>query len=145
MKKLLSSLLLTVLTPCLMAPAYAQLIAPANVPQPSGMTLSLELLSDTNGANIDPYVKSLISDLTKHWLPLAKEAVSERTKRPEETLIGFTIAPDGQILAMQLEDSTHDTALDKAAWKATTGTAYSPLPRELKDSNLKLRVHFVVN
>ncbi len=109
------------------------------------MTLSLELLSDTNGANIDPYVKNLISDLRKHWLPLAKEAVSERTKRPEETLIGFTIAPGGQILAMQLENSTHDTPLDKAAWKATTETAYSPLPPELRDTNLKLRVHFVVN
>ena len=62
MKKLVRFLLLTVLTPCLMAPAYAQLMATANVPQPSGMTLSLELLSDTNGANIDPYVKNLIAD-----------------------------------------------------------------------------------
>ena len=109
------------------------------------MTLNLELLTDIKGANIDPYVKNLISDLKKQWLPLAKEAASERTKKPEETLIGFTIAPDGRILAMQLENSTHDTALDKAAWKATTGTTYSPLPPELRDINLKLRVHFVVN
>ena len=63
----------------------------------------------------------------------------------EETVIDFTIARDGQISAMRMEDSTHDVALDKAAWSATKATPYSPPPAGMREPNLKLRVHFTVN
>jgi len=35
--------------------------------------------------------------------------------KQQETFINFTIAPDGHLLAMRLENSTPGTALDKAA------------------------------
>jgi TonB family protein len=145
MKKLLRFLSITLVTPCLIALAYAQATTPANLPQPSGSTVSVELLGDSGGVNIDPYMKNLISELKKHWLPLIAEAANQPLVKPEETLIGFTIAPDGRILAMQLENSIHNIALDKAAWNATKGTSYLPPPTGMKDPDLKLRVHFVVN
>jgi TonB family protein len=144
MKRLLRFVSLTLLTPCLITSAYAQATAPAN-PQASNLKVNVELMSDTGGVNVDVYMKNLISDLKKHWVPLATEAANQPLTKQEETLIGFTLAPDGQILSMRLEDSTHDTALDKAAWSATKGTTYLPLPKGMKDPNLKVRVHFVVN
>jgi TonB family protein len=145
MKRLLRFLSIALLTPCLITPAHAQATAPASWPQSSDLKVGLELLTDTNGVNIDSYVKNLISDLKKHWLPLVKEAANQRPTKPEETTIGFTIGSDGSILAMQLEDSTHNTPFDKAAWSATKGTTYLPPPAGMKDPNLKVRVHFVVN
>jgi TonB family protein len=145
MKKFLGFLSITLLIPCLIKPTSAQATAHALPPQPSDMKLGVDLLSDTSGVNITPYMKNLISDLKKHWLPLVTEAVNQPLLKQEETLINFTIAPDGHLLAMRLENSTHDVALDKAAWSATMGTSYLPLPTGMKDQNLKLRAHFVVN
>jgi TonB family protein len=143
MKKPLCLLFIALLTPCLMTPTHAQ--STAQTPQPSNLKLNLDLLSDTNGVDLGPYVRILISDLRKHWLPLVKEAANQVPTKQEETIIEFTIAADGSISAMRLEDSTHDTALDKAAWNAAKGTTYLPPPTGLKDPNLKLRVHFIVN
>jgi TonB family protein len=145
MKKPLRLLFIALLTPCLITPAYSQATAQTPVPQPSNLRLNLDLLSDTNGVDLGPYVRTLISDLRKHWLPLVEETENQRPMKQEETIIEFTIAADGGISAMQLKDSTKDTALDKAAWNAAKSTSYLPPPTGMKDSNLKLRVHFIVN
>jgi TonB family protein len=145
MKKLLRFLYITLLTPCLITPAHTQVQAHALLPQPSDMKLNVELLSDTNGANLDPYMRNMFSDLKKHWLPPVTETANQPLLKQQETVIIFTIAPDGRLLAMQLEDSPHNTALDKAAWNAVKGTPYSPLPTGMKGQDLKLRVHFMVN
>jgi TonB family protein len=144
MKKLLPILSILLLTPCLIKPASSQLPAPASPLQSPGLNLNLDILSDTNGANLSPYIKTLASDLKKHWLPLANTANQPPLKQ-QETAIDITIAPDGHIQAMQLEDSTHNTALDKAAWSAAKETTYLPPPAGIKDQTLKLRVHFTVN
>jgi TonB family protein len=145
MKKLFRLLSLALLTLCLIKPTFAQATAHALSPQPSNMKLSLDLLSDTNGANLDPYIKDLVSNLRKHWLPLASEAANQPLLEQEETLIDLTIGPDGRLSAMWLENSTHNTALDKAAWNTAKAMTYLPPPAGIKDANLKLRVHFVVN
>jgi TonB family protein len=145
MQKLLRFLSITLLTPFLITHAHAQATAHTSLPQPSDMKLGVELLTDTNGANIDPYMKNLISDLRKHWLPLAGEAANHPLVRQEETVLSISIGPDGRIVAMQLEGSTHDTALDKAAWNAAKATTYLPPPTGIKGPDLKLRVHFTVN
>jgi TonB family protein len=144
MKKLLPFLSIILLAPCWIKPACAQPSAPAGPPQSPGLNLSMELLTDTDGANVDPYVKNLMSDLKKHWLPLAS-AANQPPLKQQETAIDITIGPGGHIQAMQLEDSTHNTALDKAAWSAAKETTYLPPPAGIKDQTLKLRVHFSVN
>ena len=88
------------------------------------------------------YMKTLISALKERWTPLV---TSQPTKNREETVIDFTIAPDGQISAMRMENSTHDVTHDKAAWSATKATSYSPPPAGMREPNLKLRVHFTVD
>ena len=144
MKKLPCFLAFVLLAPCLIAPAHAQTMTPAMPQQSSDLKLGVDLLSDTNGADLGPYVRILITDLKKHWLPLATEAANQTPLRQEETLLRFTIATDGQISAMQLENSAQDTVFDKAAWKAATLITPIPLPAGMKGSSLTVLVHFTV-
>ena len=145
MKKLLRFLSIALLVPSLISPALAQ----ATSPQPSDFKFDIDLLSDTGGSNMNPYMKNLASTLRKNWLPLATEAANQplpqNTSKQQETLITFTIASDGHISAMQSESPTPRSALDAAAWNATKATTYLPPPPGVKDRSLKLRVHFMVN
>jgi TonB family protein len=145
MKKFPGFLAITLLTSCLTKLAFAQVTVNAPPPQTSNMKLGLELLTDTNGKNIDPYIKNLISDLKKHWLAQATETANQPLLKQEETVIDLTIAPDGHVAAMRLENSTHNAAVDKAAWNTAKGVTYLPPPKGMQDANLKLRVHFVVD
>jgi TonB family protein len=145
MQKLLRFLSINLLTPFLITHAHAQATAHTSLPQPSDMKLGVELLTDTNGTDMAPYMRTLISDLRKHWVPLANEAANHPLVKQEETVLSISIGPDGHIAAMQLEGSTHDTALDKAAWSAAKGTSYLRTPTGIRGPDLKLRVHFTVD
>jgi TonB family protein len=145
MTKLVRFLSHALFTSCFIAPAYSQVAAPEISMHVSGLRVGVDLLSDTGGTNMSPYMKNLISDLKKQWLPLVKDAVDSQSAKPRETILSLTIAPDGQVLAMKLEKASTDTALDKAAWNAAKETSFLPLPSGLKDTDLKLRFHFVVD
>jgi TonB family protein len=104
---------------------------------------NLELLSDTQGVNFDPYMKLIIREIYGQWMPLVPADVR---LNPGETQIRFTINPDGTIAAMHLEGSSHDEALNRAAWGSITGVGHFPaLPKDFHGQNLELRIHFVVN
>jgi hypothetical protein len=47
--------------------------------------------------------------------------------------------------SMTLEGSSGDTALDRAAWGALTGSNYPPLPRDFHGPYLELRALFMYN
>ena len=64
--------------------------------------------------------------------------------REQEADIRFTLASDGKLLAMRLESPQHNGPLDQAAWAATKSAVYAPLPVQLKDGQLELRIHFLV-
>jgi len=145
MKKFLGFLSIALLAPSLIKPAYAQETVHAMPPQTSNMKLGFELLTDTNGKDIAPYIKELSSGLKKHWSALGTEAERHQSQKHEEAVIDLTIAPDGHLSAMRLADSTQNAALDKAAWNTAKEMTYLPPPAGIKDSNLKLRVHFVIN
>jgi TonB family protein len=119
---------------------YGQEAVHANSNPPK---IEVELLSDTKGVDLGPYIRAMLSDLKSHWLAAAdgRRSVSE----PQQAVISLTIAPNGQLSAMRLEQKTENTVFDKAAWSATKATHYSALPSGLKDSPLKLRVVFLAD
>ncbi len=105
--------------------------------------MSFDMLSDTGGADLNPYMENLMSNLRQRWLPMVNSTAKQPLLGPKETLISLTIAPDGNLVAMRLDSSTHSEALNKAAWTAAAGTPYAPTPPGMRDRDLKLRVHFV--
>jgi len=104
----------------------------------------VEVLSDTHGINISDYLRRLKSDIYRNWIPLLPVETEPPLSKQGETYIRFTILPDGRIGDMHLEGSTHDDAINKAAWGSITSEGqFPPLPKGLP--NLELRFLYLVN
>ena len=111
-----------------------------------GLNTGVDILSDTMGVDFDPYLKRIIREIYNTWLPLIPEEARPPLNKQGETLIRFSILPDGRIGAMTLDGSTHDQAIDRAAWGSITGVGqFPPLPKEFHGPNLELRIHYLVN
>jgi TonB C terminal len=131
---------------CSIAAAHAQTSASASAPQSSDLQLGVDLLSNTGGANLDLYLKHLSADIKQHWLPSFNQGANLPPFQQSDVSIRLTILPDGSISAMHLEGSSHDVAIDKAAWGSITSEGqFQPLPKSFHEQNLELRLHFTVN
>ncbi len=112
----------------------------------SGANTGVEVLSDTMGVDFNPYLRRILADIRRTWIPLIPEEARPPLNKQGETLIRFTILPDGRIAAMNLEGSSQDTAIDRAAWGGITGVGqFPPLPSSFKGPLLELRIDFLVN
>jgi len=111
-----------------------------------GLNTGVDVLSDTMGVDFNPYLRRILHDIYVTWLPLIPEEARPPLNKSGETLIRFSILPDGRIGAMRLDGSTQDQALDRAAWGSITGVGtFPPLPKEFHGPNLELRIHYLVN
>lgn len=111
-----------------------------------GLNTGVDILSDTMGVDFNPYLRRILHDIYVTWLPLIPEEARPPLNKQGETLIRFSILPDGRIGAMRLDGSTQDQALDRAAWGSITGVGqFPPLPKEFHGPNLELRIHYLVN
>ncbi len=111
-----------------------------------GANTGVEVLSDTMGVDFGPYLRRILGDIKRTWLPLIPEEARPPLNKQGETLIRFTISPDGRIAAMSLDGSSQDTAIDRAAWGGIVGVGqFPPLPAGFKGPNLELRIDFLVN
>lgn len=119
----------------------------ANLPVThQGLNTGVDVLSDTMGVNFGPYLTRILREIKATWLPLIPEEARPPLNKQGETLIRFTILPDGHIGAMYLDGSTHDDAINKSAWGSITGVGqFPPLPKEFRGPNLELRIHYLVN
>jgi len=105
-----------------------------------------EILSDTQGVNFSPYLRRILSDIYNNWLPLIPEEAKPPLSKEGETLVRFTILPDGRIGGMWLDGSTHDDAINRSAWGSITSEGqFPPLPSQFHGPNLELRIHYFVN
>ncbi len=105
-----------------------------------------EILSDTQGVNFNPYLQRILREIYDQWIPLIPEEARPPLRKAGVTMIRFSILPDGTIGAMHLDGSTHDDALNKAAWGSITGVGQFPaLPSQFHGPNLELRIHYLVN
>jgi TonB family protein len=119
----------------------------ANLPVAhQGLNTGVDILSDTMGVDFNPYLRKIIREIYNTWLPLIPEEARPPLNKQGETLIRFTILPDGRIGAMNIDASTQDQALDRAAWGSITGVGqFPPLPSQFHGPNLELRIHYLVN
>jgi outer membrane biosynthesis protein TonB len=111
-----------------------------------GANTGYEVLSDTMGVDFGPYIRRILGDIKRNWIPLIPEEARPPLNKQGETLIRFTILPDGRIAAMNLDGSSQDVAIDRACWGGITGVGqFPPLPANFKGPNLELRVEFFTN
>ena len=111
-----------------------------------GMGTGAEILSDTQGVDFGPYIRRILQDIKRNWYPLIPEEARPPLNKQGETLIRFTIMPDGRIAAMNLDGSSQDQSIDRACWGAITGEGqFPPLPASFHGPNLELRIDFLTN
>jgi TonB family protein len=106
----------------------------------------VEVLSDTGGVDVHPYVKQILKMIYKNWVKL----MPPEARRPEliqaEAAIRFRILPDGRIGAMFLDSSSHNDVISRSCWEAITSVDQFPaLPAAMGSKPLDLRIHFYVN
>jgi TonB family protein len=107
---------------------------------------TVEVLSDTHGADLNPYIRSAIGLIYKNWTALLPGEVKPPQSKQGESVIRIRILPDGRIGAMWLDSSTHDDAINRACWQAVTRLEqFPPLPDAMGSNPLLLRIHFYVN
>lgn len=114
--------------------------------QQGGAKQGVQILSDTQGVDFGKYLQRLLSDVRRNWLPLIPEECRPPLNKQGITGVRFTILPDGKISVMHLDYSTHDVAIDRAAWGSITALGQAqPLPKEFHGPNLELRIEFRIN
>ena len=106
----------------------------------------VDILSDTQGVDFQPYLQRILREIYQQWIPLIPEEARPPLRKQGMTQIRFTINADGTIAAMHLDGSSHDDALNRAAWGSITGVGqFPPLPKQFHGPNLELRIHYLVN
>lgn len=113
---------------------------------PQNQRLVADILSDTQGVDFGPYMRQALQSIRRLWLSSESVRVTPADKSQTETIIRFTISPEGKISAMELVQATHQIEIDRAAWGSITGVGeFPPLPTEFNGPNLVLRIGFRVN
>lgn len=120
--------------------------APSGPVANRGLGAGVDILSDTQGVDFNPYLQKIMREIYETWLPLIPEEARPPLNKQGETQIRFIILPDGRIGGMALEGSTHDDAINKSCWGSITGVGqFPPLPSQFHGPKLELRVHYLVN
>jgi outer membrane biosynthesis protein TonB len=106
-----------------------------------------QILSDTQGVDFDPWLRRWYVETEHTWDPLIPDEVNPPIYKQGQVQIRFKVLPNGRLMegSMILEGRSGDTALDRAAWGALTGSNYPPLPREFHGPYLELRAIFMYN
>jgi hypothetical protein len=106
----------------------------------------VQVLSDMQGVDFSEYLKRLQREIMRNWIPLLPEETESPLFKKGDTFIIVTILPDGTIGNIQPDGSSHDVAIDRAAWGSITSEGkFQALPSQFHGPNLILRFHYIVN
>jgi outer membrane biosynthesis protein TonB len=114
---------------------------------PGADTGGVQVLSDTQGVDFNSWLLRWHRETERTWDPLIPEEVNPPILKKGAVVIRFKVLPNGRLMdgSMVLEGRSGDTALDRAAWGALTGSNYPPLPHEFHGPYLELRAIFLYN
>jgi len=107
----------------------------------------IEVLSDTQGVDFSTWLQRWHWETEHTWDPLIPDEVNPPILKSGMVAIRFKVLPNGRLMdgSLVLEGRSGDTALDRAAWGALTGSNYPPLPRDFHGPYLELRAIFMYN
>jgi hypothetical protein len=115
---------------------------------PGAGTGGVEVLSDTQGVDFRSWLQRWHRETENTWDPLIPDEVNPPILKSGMVVIRFRVLPNGRLMdpnGVFLEGRSGDTALDRAAWGALTGSNYPPLPRDFHGPYLELRAYFLYN
>ena len=105
-----------------------------------------EILTDTQGVDFGPYIKSILPIIRQNWIIGLPESAYPPIWKAGKDSIDFTILKNGQVSGMVWHSGSGDIALDRAAWGSIIASnPLPPLPKEFPGPNLGLRLNFYLN
>jgi|SRR5271165_5209228 len=106
----------------------------------------MEVLTDTMGVDFGPYLARVLQEIKGNWYRIIPDSAMPPIMKKGKLAIEFVILKDGKVSNMQLDASSSDVALDRAAWGGITASSpFQPLPREFPGPYLGLRIYFYYN
>lgn len=106
----------------------------------------MDILSDTQGVDFGPYLARIHPTVQMNWMLLEPEAARPPLMKHGKVTIRLVIMPDGKVVGMNIESSSGDVALDRAAWGGITASSpFPPLPSEFHGPYLELLCRFYYN
>jgi hypothetical protein len=115
---------------------------------PGAGTGEPEILSDTQGVDFRNWMQRWHHETENTWDPLIPDEVNPPILKSGMVVIRFKVLPNGRLMepnGVILEGRSGDTALDRAAWGALTGSNYPPLPKDFHGPYLEVRAYFLYN
>jgi outer membrane biosynthesis protein TonB len=115
---------------------------------PGAGTGGVEILSDQQGVDFRSWLQRWHHETENTWDPLIPDEVNPPILKSGMVVIRFKVLPNGRLMepnGVMLEGRSGDTALDRAAWGALTGSNYPPLPKDFHGPYLELRAYFLYN
>jgi hypothetical protein len=113
-----------------------------------GAGQDVQILSDQQGVDFRAWLQRWHRETEITWDPLIPDEVNPPLLKSGMVVIRFKVLPNGRLMepdGVILEGRSGDTALDRAAWGALTGSNYPPLPRDFHGPYLELRAYFLYN
>jgi TonB family protein len=105
-----------------------------------------EILTDTMGADFGPYLTRIVPMVKQNWYAFLPPSVYPPILKQGKTVLEFQIRKDGSVTGMIRDNSSGDTALDRAAWMSiTSSTPFPPLPTEFRGQSVGLRFYYFYN
>lgn len=111
-----------------------------------GMGYGVQVLSDTQGVDFNPYIQRLLATLKRNWYAIMPTSALMGDRGIVSTT--FQINPDGSIPSPdpELERTSGKEPLDNAAMSAIhASNPFEPLPSQFHGPYLKLRIIFIYN
>jgi len=107
----------------------------------------VQVLSDTQGVDFSAWLQYWHHETMRTWDPLIPDEVNPPILKSGMVAIRFKVLPNGRLMdgSLTLDGRSGDTALDRAAWGALTGSNYPPLPKEFHGPYLEIRAYFMYN
>jgi hypothetical protein len=106
-----------------------------------------QIISDTQGVDFRAWLQRWRHETQSTWDPLIPDEVNAPINKQGIVVISFKVLPNGRLMdgSVKLEGRSGDSALDRAAWGALTGSNYPPLPRDFHGPFIEMRASFWYN
>jgi len=106
----------------------------------------VDVLTDTRGVDLSPYINRLRRDVHEHWYKVIPHSTRPPVMKKGTVVLGFRIMKDGKITALHYVASSGDAALDQAAHDGVASSSpVQPLPKEFVCEYVALQFHFYYN
>jgi len=106
----------------------------------------VEVLSDTKGFNMKPYLKDLVARVRTTWFALIPNTARAPIMERGHLSIDFRVMKDGHVEDIKYHSTSGNENFDRAAYGAITGSSpMPPFPAEFQCQFVRLRFYFYYN